>query len=198
MIQYSSINDAWGNKEMYKKNTINNIDTFIQQSPQKVETFTPQQLPQKVETPQQLPQKVETFTPQQLPQKVETFTPQQSPQKVETFTPQKSIQHHEHFDVSSSVMKTCSFAEHLKSCEHCRNSLSEYFENDSPSLPIDIFGFKITKEILNIIFIIIIVLIFIIILSTINVSLNDTRTHMKYYMVPQMPNVSMRNIPFYN
>ena len=225
MIQYSSINDAWGNKEMYKKNTINNIDGFSNKQlinksidiPKQIETFIQPKsqevepvIPQQVVLPQQ---KVETFSQQQvlLPQKVETFSQQQVllPQKVETFVPQQPIlhqyqhQHQEHFNNVQPItaMRTsCNFAEHLRNCEHCRNSLSEYFDNDNSISTINIFGLKIkiTKDVLKIIFVIIIVLIFIIILSTINVSLKDSRTHMKYYMVPQVSNIPMNNIPFYH
>jgi hypothetical protein len=229
MIQYSSINDAWGNKEMYKKNTINNIDgftnikqidKFIQPKPVDVETFI-QQVPQVQQVPQE--QKVETFIQQvpqvqqvlQVPQeqKVETFIQQvpQVPQeqKVETYISQIPkvetfvVPHNEDFYgiPSTSTMRTsCGFAEHLKSCDHCRNSLSEYFDSGNSVSTINIFGLKIniTKDVLKIIFVIIIVLIFIIVLSTINVSLKDTRTHMKYYMVPQVSNIPMHNVPFYH
>ena len=171
MIQYSSINDAWGNKEMYKKNTINNIDGFAN----KLFTNEP-------------PKQIDTFI-QQLP-KVETFVSQQLP-KVETFNDVLS---------TSTMSSPCSFAEHLKSCDHCRNSLLEYFDNGNSVSTINIFGLKIniTKAVLKIIFVIIIVLIFIIILSTINISLKDTSSHMKYYIMPQVSNIPMNNIPFYH
>jgi hypothetical protein len=178
MIQYSSINDAWGNKEIYKKNTINNIDISKQ-----IDGFK---------------QKVETFVNPQPVQKVETFVNPQPVQKVETFVnPQPIIPNNEHFVSTTTLPSTCNFAEHFKTCEHCRNSLSEYFENNNTSSLsiIDIFGLKIniTKDVLRVIFVIIIVLIFIIILSTINVSLQDTKMHMKYYMMPQM-----HNMPYYH
>jgi hypothetical protein len=192
MIQYSSINDAWGNKEMYKKNTINNIDGFTNKlinNPKQIDTFI-----------QPKPQEVEPFVNQPPKEpKVETFVnqPPKEP-KVETFVSQIPIQNYGHFNntsITSTMRTSCSFAEHLKNCEHCRNSLSEYFESDNPVSTINIFGLKIniTKDVLKIIFVIIIVLIFIIILSTINISLKDTRTNMKYYMVP-----NMHNIPFYH
>jgi hypothetical protein len=200
MIQYSSINDAWGNKEIYKKNTINNIDgftnkplnnlkqinTFIQPKPQEVETFV------QVPVPQQ--PKVETFIPV-LEQKIEKILP----------VLEEKIQNNEHFyniPATSTMRTSCGFAEHLKNCEYCRSSLSEYFDSDNSNSvsTINIFGLKIniTKDVLKFIFVIIIIIIFIIILSTINVSLKETKMNMKYYIVPQGPNVAMHNFPFYH
>jgi hypothetical protein len=156
MIQYSSINDAWGNKEIYKKT--NNIDNFINN-------------------------KVESFTQPQVVNKVETFT---QPQVVNT--PEIVNNHSEHFN-NPAQTNYCSFSEHLKNCEHCKNSLTEYFTNDGTISNINLFGLNIniTKDVLKIIFIILIILIFIILLSMINISLKDFKSQMKYYMVPNMP-----------
>jgi hypothetical protein len=195
MIQYSSINDAWGNKEMYKKNNINNINDFINkpviinEPPKPIDNQKQQETFAQV---QQVPVSETIIKPH-----IETFI--QAP-KVEQQIPKPEIKNTEHFyDISTSTksISPCIVAEHLKNCEHCRNSLAEYFESDNNVSTINIFGLKIniTKDVLKIIFVIIIVLIFVIILSTINVSLKDPRTNMKYYMVPQMP---INNMPFYH
>ncbi len=180
MIQYSSINDAWGNKEMYKKNTLNNIDNFSNKSIMNE--------PQKKEQKEQL---------SQLPQEpIETKPAVDTNQILSNNNPVinkiKLLNSSEHFDTSTTrPLSPCSFAEHFKTCEYCRNSFGEYFNNDNSIANIDIFGLhiKITKDVLKVIFVIIIVLIFIILLSTINISLKDTTTHMKYYMLPQTSNM---------
>ena len=167
MIQYSNINDAWGNKDIFKKNTLNNYNNkSIICNPDVV-------LPEEniaVEKPTEIP-------------------PTTQPEPTVISAPINR----EHFQTTSS----CSFAEHLKNCEHCRNSLTEYFENESNNIAkIDIFGLKmsISKDLLKIIFIVIIIIIFILILSMVNISLkDDINTHMKYNMKYYMmqPNIPM-------
>lgn len=181
MIQYSSINDAWGNKEIYKKNALNNFEGFNNSKP--VEKFVSQK-----NTPVNdihiAPIIEKPIIVQNIAQNKEHFEPAPINPAADTAT-----------YINNYTSKSCSFAEHLKNCEHCRNSLTEYFENDSSVSTINIFGLKIniTKDVLKVIFIILIVLIFIIILSTINFSLNNSRMNMKYYMVPQVPH----NLPYY-
>ena len=169
MIQYSSINDAWVNKETYKKNTLNNFEGF---NSKQAEKFVSQQNNHIDNKPINKP--INTPIDNHI-------------------NNHNNIINKEHFE-PSPINSTCSFAEHLKTCEYCRNSLTEYFENDSSISTIDIFGLKIniTKDVLKIIFIILIVLIFIIILSTLNISLNNPNMNMKYYMIPHIPH----NLPY--
>jgi len=177
MIQYSSINDAWGNKEIYKKNSLNNFNGFNNSKP---EDKIVSQKNTPIEKPIDKPIII-TNVPQNVPQTI-----------VQNIAPNNII-NKEHFEpVTSTINSTCNFAEHFKNCEHCRNSLSEHFNNDSSMSTI--FGINISKDILRIIFIILVVLIFIIILSTINISLNNPQMNMKYYMVPQIPH----NLPYYH
>jgi hypothetical protein len=88
---------------------------------------------------------------------------------------------------------SCSFAEHLKVCDECRNSMYEYFKNNNTArvslLGSDIY---ISKDFLKILFIIIIVIIFILLLSFVNISISDnlnikpSSANMKYLMMHQM------------
>lgn len=179
MIQYSSINDAWGNKEIYKKNTLNNMDGFNNSKP--VETFVSPKVTQELQKPQEIQEHEKPQVSNNIPQIIETSN-------KEHFEPMPLNNTHLQ-NLPNLQNSSCSFAEHLKNCEHCRNSLTEYFDTDSAVAHINIFGLKIniTKDVLKVIFVILIVLIFIIILSTINISLNDQKMHMKYYIVPQVP-----------
>ena len=192
MIQYSSINDAWGNKEIYKKNMLNNIDGF--NNSKSVEKGVSPKVAQETQDIQETKVTQEYQVPQNIvPQ---NNVPQNNvPQNI---VPQNiEPSNKEHFEpMPINNKNSCNIAEHLKNCEHCRNSLTEYFENDNSISQINILGLKIniTKDVLRIIFVILIVLIFIIILSTINISLNDTRMNMKYYMIPQIPH----NLPYYH
>ena len=162
MIQYSSINDAWGNKETYKKNALNNLEGFNSKP-------------------------LEKFVSEKTQQESNNIAPIEKPSIIPNITPNNII-NKEHFE-PILINSKCSFAEHLKTCKYCKNSLTEHYENDN-NTQINIFGFKIniTKDVLKVIFILLIVLIFIIILSTINISLNYPKTDMKYYMVPQVSN----------
>jgi hypothetical protein len=204
MIQYSSINDAWGNKEIYKKNTLNNIDGFNNSKP--IETFISQKLVQDTSVLQNIvPQNIvpQNIVPQNIvPQNI-------VPQNIvpQNIVPQNIVpQNKEHFvDISTNITNSCNIAEHLKNCEHCRNSLNEHFVNDNSILQFNIFGLKINikKDVFKVIFIILIVLIFIIILSTINISLIDKKLNMdanmkiKYYMLPNVQGVP-NNVQFYH
>jgi hypothetical protein len=166
MIQYSSINDAWGNKETYKKNALNNLEGFNSKP-------------------------LEKFVSEKTQQESNNIAPIEKPSIIPNIIPNitpNNIINKEHFE-PILINSKCSFAEHLKICEDCRNSLTEHYENNN-NAQINIFGFKIniTKDVLKVIFILLIVLIFIIILSTINISLNYPKTNMKYYMVPHVSN----------
>ena len=148
MIQYSNINDAWGNKDIFKKNTLNNFNKPIK-SNLDVIASTVEQKPVEISPP--------------------APTPSPSPAVQDKLLAPVNTEHFQ----TTSTMNSCSFAEHLKNCEHCRNSLTEYFEAETNNIAkIDIFGIKmsISKDILKIIFIVIIILIFILILSMVNIS----------------------------
>jgi hypothetical protein len=180
MIQYSNINDAWGNKDLLKKNSINNLNNKSIES--NLEVLPPKIVPNIV--PNVVPNDIKPKLPNTDVAKIPVKFPQYQPPVIVPNTEVK-----EHFFQTHTSSKSCSFAEHLKTCEECRNSLYEYLGNESTTSTIDLFGLKITvsKDILKIIFIILIICIFIILLSMVNVSLKE-ETNMKYFMMPsQMP-----------
>ena len=172
MIQYSNINDAWGNKETFKKNNLNNIENLENKKNVNVENLENKK---NVNV-----EKLET-EPINLSKQNNYLFPHQP-------NPMNSIQNENY------ASNTCSFSEHLKTCEHCRNSLAEYFTNDSSMSTINLFGLKIniTKDVLKVIFVILIILIFVILLSTINYSFKERSANMKYYMM-----APPHHIPYY-
>jgi hypothetical protein len=182
MIQYSNINDAWGNKDLLKKNSLNNLNNKSIES--NLEVLKPN-VPIAPKLPEINPEK---NTPQISIEK------ELKPVVQNSLFDQLAPFNKEHFFQES---KPCSFANHLKNCEHCRNSLTEYLSNESTTSTIDLFGLKITisKDILKIIFVILIICIFIILLSMVNISFkNDMNSNMRYFMkYDMMP----PQIPFY-
>lgn len=130
MINYSSINDAWGHKETFKKNINPISETNIKVEPPKKEIV--------------------------LTETKETF-----------ITP-----------------SSCKMTEHFDSCPKCLNKLKEMF-SDAPVVSdyIEIFGFKIPKNIIQILLIIIIIIIFILLLSMVNFPMKQS--NIKYNLLPQ-------------
>jgi predicted membrane protein len=105
-----------------------------------------------------------------------------------------NINNKEHFN-------SCSYAEHLNNCEACRNAIIEKFSSKS-SACVNLFGmgFNISKDALQVIFIILIVAIFILLLSLVNIPMKDNlnvefekafKLKLKYLMMNQMnyPNI---------
>ena len=179
MIQYSNINDAWGNKEIFKKNLLNNSNDFTK-------PVAPIVTPNAVEIePKTLAPAVLT-TNQPTPK----FTPPYE-NNVLTATPNKESFH----------AKSCSFAEHLKECQECRNSMYEHFKNTNSAV-VNLLGYElyISKDFLKILFIIIIIAIFILLLSFINVpipdNLNVNPTNIKY-IIPPMHHMNHINPSYY-
>ncbi len=179
MIQYSNINDAWGNKDLLKKNSLNNLNNKSIES--NLEVIEPKIIPNNV---------VKPIYPNADIAKAPVNIIQPQPPVI---IPMSKPEVKEHFFKETHSVKSCSFAEHLKNCEECRNSLSEYFGNESSTTTIDLLGLKITvsKDILKIIFVILIICIFIILLSMVNISFKEDlnmKYLMKYNMMPpQMP-----------
>jgi hypothetical protein len=149
MIQYSNINDAWGNKEIFKKNILNNsvnIDkpvapivppNSIEIEPKTLAPVVPPATvfnPATIVPPTTVSNHMPNFAPPYLNSDVLTAGPIN---KKETFTHDNS----------------CSFAEHLKVCDECRNSMYEYFKNNNTArvslLGSDIY---ISKDFLKILF----------------------------------------------
>jgi len=180
MIQYSNINDAWGNKEIFKKKVLNN---YVE----KPADIKPSEIPQSNKPIKHEQIITTTITNPNSNSNPITNNPINNPINNGNLN--------EHF-------KACSFAEHFKQCESCRNSMIEQF-NNSNKAKVNIFGMKflISREILKIIFIILIVLIFMILLSLVNLPIKEeiriTPAHMKYLMMNQMQYHPTNPLNFY-
>ncbi len=187
MIQYSNINDAWGNKDLLKKNSLNNLNN------KSIENNL------EVQSPNVPNKEIIYDKPMDKPidKPMENIKPIEQNSLFNQLAPTK-----EHFFQTTTPIKThptgsCSFAEHLKTCEECRNSLTEYLDSDNTTSTINLFGLKITisKDVLKIIFIISIVCIFILLLSMVNISFkDDINTNMKYLM---KYNMIPQQIPYF-
>ncbi len=153
MIQYSSINDAWGNKK-----PLNYVENFVAK-----DNKVPVQVPMQIPVPELHNKKDVHPEPPVI----------KEPPKKETF---------------ANEMSPCAFTEHLKTCEKCKNTIAEYFENnDNPEREINFFGlvrFHVTTEFLKGVFVVIIIVIFVLLLSMINISFKNNNNQLKYYMVP--------------
>jgi hypothetical protein len=191
MIQYSNINDAWGNKEIFKKNILNNnLDSIgkpvAQISPKNdisvqdillapVETKNVAQVDKDIVVPITAPNASAPIsnTPVNNPSRsTDNFPINPVPKNIIDIPilsnqPINNINNKEHFS-------SCSLSEHLNNCESCRNTIAEHFKNNNKS-HINILGleFDISKDILKVIFIILIVIIFIILLSLVNIPMKD-------------------------
>ncbi len=197
MIQYSNINDAWGNKEIFKKNILNNnldiIGKPVAQISPKNDIPIKDVLLAPVEN-NNIPQVEKNIV---VPITAPPNEPMVNNIEMKTNTQVKKIPqlnipisnqavNKEHFD-------SCSYAEHFKVCKACRDSLIEHFVNRN-NANINIFGYKysVSKDILKVIFILIIVAIFIILLSLVNIPIKDdlnikvNPTQLKYLMMNQM------------
>ncbi len=181
MIQYSNINDAWGNKEIFKKNTLN-IDKKMLPVSKEPKTDYIESVPAPV-----------ALTASINPVEPKILSPAPLSDNIIPLSNKIVNKPHEPFYAHSP----CVYTEHLKQCEKCRNNMAEYFTRNKYA-HIDIFGLDLTvsRDVLKIIFVIIIVIIFLIILSFVNVPITEelhikpTATQMKYYM-QQMPQMVM-------
>jgi hypothetical protein len=204
MIQYSSINDAWGNKETYKK--YNKGETF-QNTTLKKESFQNNNLVdhhtniKEVNEPVNKPVDKPVSQPIQVinePINETLVQPVNQPiNKVvsEPFTNNHHQQNMHHKFIErfyQNENRPCNIIEHLKNCPECVEKMRELFTNNNDEdnyiySKINIFGLKIniTKDVLKIVFILLIVLIFIVFLSIINVPLIGNNSSSKYYLVPQ-------------
>jgi hypothetical protein len=184
MIQYSSINDAWGN---YKKNT---LDNYVQNKVEnkiepQIENFKP-----NIENIINPEPKIDII------KNIENIENKILNSEPKLDTKKEVLDHHilEMNDIDKfetfEKFENCSFAEHLGNCKKCRDKLGEYFTNGEETVysEINLFGLhiKITKDVLKVIFIILLILILVLTVSTINMSFKNTE--MKYYMM-QPPNM---------
>jgi cellulose synthase/poly-beta-1,6-N-acetylglucosamine synthase-like glycosyltransferase len=155
MIQYSSINDAWGhsNKEIYKKNINNNISDT-----ENIDYTTVVKEPIKIE--------------QKEPIKIE----QKEPIKIEQKEPIKIEQNEEMTNTCDKFSNEMII--HIRSCEKCRNKFKS-FENDNVKLNLNGIEININRNILKIIFLILIFIILLIIISLFKN--NNNNKYNKYY-----------------
>lgn len=203
MIQYSNINDAWGNKEIFKKNILNNNSDIgkpvARISPKEAESIqdvllapvinnnnnipkVEQNIVVPITAPITVPINVPITAPINVPinaplsntpiknEKQDNNNINNNPVPIISDVPILSNQpiiNKEHFS-------SCSYAEHLNNCEACRNAIIEKFSSKS-STCVNLFGmgFNISKDALQVIFIILIVAIFILLLSLVNIPMKD-------------------------
>lgn len=212
MIQYSNINDAWGNKEIFKKNILNNYldigKPVAKISPKEAESVQDillapvnnnniPKVEQNIVVPITAPLNVPlSNTPVNNKKMEQNIT---NPVPIITDIPILSNKPIINNIINNEHFTSCSYAEHLNNCEACRNALIEQFSSKS-SACINLFGmgFNISKDVLQIIFIILIVIIFVILLSLVNIPMKDDlnvqlqkAAQLKYLMMNQMnfPNV---------
>jgi hypothetical protein len=189
MIQYSNINDAWGNKEIFKKNILNNNSNIGNPvaiiSPKEAESVqdillapinnnnTP-----KVEQNIVVPITANvplSNTPIKNEKKDKNEKKENNNNNINNPVPIiADIPIISNQPIVKDNFSSCTFAEHLNNCKACRNTIIERFTSSS-SAHINILGleFDISKDVLKVIFIIIIVTIFILLLSLVNIPMKD-------------------------
>jgi hypothetical protein len=146
MINYSSINDAWGKKEIYKKKpeAKTEIKTEIKTQPEAKENISEQKKTNDI--------------------KKNIF--------IESL-PYENYEHYEHYEHNGNYehFSSCNVIEHITNCPDCKNkfikfSKEMFSENNTITLPG--CNIKISRESLKIIFIIIIISIILLVISIIN------------------------------
>lgn len=143
MINYSSINDAWGKKDIYKNNNkkINSANNDSKSNQPLSEQVKPQ-VPVKVQVPEQVPAKA-------LDIKKDIFI--ENP----------------FFENFSS----CNFMEHIKNCSECKekfkNFSQEMFGQTNQTITLPGCNIKISKDTLKVVFILIIICIILLFISII-------------------------------
>ena len=162
MIHYSSINEAWGNKEIYK----NNKESFTQSNTKPIVSKPIDSIPIDSKSIDSIP----IVSIPQVPINISS----QSTNNV------KPIEH----------FQNCSTIEHIENCPTCKKKLSEMFKNSDNNREIKIFGMTInlTKDVLKIILIILLILITVNLLSLINFSFQDKPMYL-YQPQPAMNNM---------
>ncbi len=156
MIQYSSINDAWGN---INKKPINNIEKFIEKPSNQEKTINPPIISPPIISPPVI--------------------------SLPNINPPNINREHFITDVShcsfTEHLKTCEKCKkNMK--EYFVNPDNN--ANIREINLFDLIKFNVTTDVLNVVFIILIILIFIVLLSMVNISFKTNNTAMKYYMVP--------------
>jgi hypothetical protein len=221
MIQYSNINDAWGNKEIFKKNILNNNSDIgkpvARISPKEAESIQDvllapvinnnninniPKVEQNIVVPITAPINVPVTAPINVPINVPFTAPITAPFNVPFNVPlsntpiknEKQENNNNNININNPVpiisdvpilsnqpiinnkehFSSCSYAEHLNNCAACRNAIIEKFSSKS-SACVNLFGmgFNISKDVLQVIFIILIVAIFILLLSLVNIPMKD-------------------------
>jgi hypothetical protein len=216
MIQYSSINDAWGYKDTYKKNSLNNIESFANKN-----TINGELITNNTDNDTNAPNNAHNNAHHDTNNAINAINAinalnahhdtnnnainaHHDTNNTNNAINAPNNSHHdahaEHFTNPTINNNSCSFAEHFKQCDHCKDSFIEYFNNNNNNnnkiiKTINLLGLEIniTKDVLKVIFILLIILIFVLLLSTVNISFKNTDfTKTKYYVMPQnMPYGSM-------
>ena len=182
MIQYSSLNDAWGNsnKEIYKKI----INTEISDKTESSNSISPTILPTESSIYNLNQKKNNTFTIVKK-QNVEEFANMDT--QIE-YTDEDEME--EPIDIllntnsqeSNEIVEIheCNAINHIMICEECRHKLRNILDNDN-KININLNGRKINinKNILKIIFILLILLILLILISMCKTNNNTAKN--KYY-----------------
>ncbi len=205
MIQYSNINDAWGNKEIFKKNILNNNNNIGNPvaaiSPKGAESIHDILLaPVNNNNISKVEQNIEVPVTANFPLSNTQIKNQQNETNIVNPVPKNIIDipiisNKPINNINKEHFNSCSFAEHLNNCEKCRNTILEQFTSKSTA-HINLLGleFDISKDVLKVVFVIIIVIIFVLLLSLINIPMKDDLNvelqkafKLKYLMMNNMP-----------
>jgi hypothetical protein len=183
MIQYSSLDTAWGNT--YKKNTTlssisstDNADPIYKLNKPSTNTFS------------LISNLVNTKTVTTEPSIDEQFTPEQStssPITTKQFTSKQSTNSLSSKDQIKLLDSECDIFIHMTKCKKCKERMKKMlFEDYNNTININLNGmkFNINKNILMFLFILILCIIFLIIVSMFTNSSNPFNDSNKYlYML---------------
>ena len=192
MIHYSSIQDAWGKKNMFKNNKFTNIYTrpLADAQIKMCHTSTPEIISPEIISPEIISPEIispEIISPEIISPKIispEIISPEIiSPEIIspEIISPKTTLSQQNANELFSQ--NNCKFMEHLQNCPFCKNK-ERFVTEEKPISTINIFGFEIniTKDVLKILFVIILFVIFILLLRLVNVSFNQSQN--KYLNLP--------------
>jgi hypothetical protein len=142
MINYSSINDAWGKKEIYKKKPEIKSQSEINEIKVK-EKYTPEQV-----------------TKHDIKKNI----------FIESL-PNEHYEHNEH-NGNYEHFSSCNVMEHITNCPECKNKFmkfsQEMFSQTNNTITLPGCNIKISRDALKIIFILIIISIILLFISIIN------------------------------
>ena len=191
MIQYSSLNDAWGNsnKEIYKKIINNDI-----LNTENIDSITTPSIDDSKTPPSTLVTNSENNKEENMKTEPSIYNLNQPRNNVfsivkkngnvinneqMTNTDKKSLHDRNHCIESNDMIH------HLTVCKECRDKLKLLLENDN-NIKINLNGIKlnINRNILKIIFVLLIFLILLILISMCKKQYNSTNN--KYYSVNDM------------